>query len=186
MLSWVALFNRAPLVFADSLGYATAAFRGEFPGLFSIFYSVLILPLHQGITLWPVVFVQGAILAHLLYLTTRCVSDGSISKLATLMIIAGLCIFSSLPWITGQILPDVLSPVLLLGMFLLAGNSCWPAVAGAPRYLRTVLLIISELKFGGKGLHDVRAPRRLGGEMAPSACGGRWRGERAPGGDACG
>ena len=28
--------------------------------------------------------------------------------------------------------------------------------------------------------------RRLGGEMAPSACRGGWRGERAPGGDACG
>jgi serine/tyrosine/threonine adenylyltransferase len=28
--------------------------------------------------------------------------------------------------------------------------------------------------------------RRLGGEMAPSACGGGYRGERAPGGDACG
>ena len=120
MLSWVALFNHAPLVFADSLGYATAPLRGEIPGLFSIFYSVLILPLHQGVTLWPVVFVQGAILAHLLYLTTRCVSDGSISKPEILLIIAGLCVFSSLPWITGQILPDVLSPVLLLGMFLLA------------------------------------------------------------------
>ena len=58
MLSWVALFNHAPLVFADSLGYATAALRGEVTGLFSIFYSVLILPLHQGVTLWPVVFVK--------------------------------------------------------------------------------------------------------------------------------
>ena len=68
MLSWVALFNEAPLVFADSLGYATAPFRGEIPGFFSIFYSILILPLHQGVTLWPVVFVQAAMLAHLLYL----------------------------------------------------------------------------------------------------------------------
>src|SRR5207245_3886113 len=47
-------------------------------------------------------------------------SDGSISKPEALLIIAGLCVFSSLPWITGQILPDVLSPVILLGMFLLA------------------------------------------------------------------
>lgn len=120
MLSWVAIFNHAPLVFADSLGYATAPLRGEVPGFFSIFYSVLILPFHQGVTLWPVVFVQGAILAHLLCLTTRCVSDGRITKPDILLIIAGLCVFSSLPWITGQILPDVLSPVLLLGMFLVA------------------------------------------------------------------
>src|SRR4051812_39612324 len=70
MLSWVALFNHAPLVFADSLGYATSLWWGEVPGLFSIFYSVLIFPFHQGVTLWPVVFVQGAMLAHLLYLTT--------------------------------------------------------------------------------------------------------------------
>ena len=119
MLSWVALFNGAPLVFADTLGYASAALRREVPGLFSIFYSVLILPLHQGVNLWPIVFVQGAMLAHLLYLTTRCVSGSSISKLETLFIIAALCVFSSLPWITGQILPDVLSSVLLLGMFLL-------------------------------------------------------------------
>jgi hypothetical protein len=107
------------LGFADSLGYATAPWQGEVTGLFSIFYSVLILPFHQGVTLWPVVFVQGAMLAHLLYLITRCVSDGG-SKSATLLIIAGLCVFSSLPWITGLILPDVLAPALLLGMFLLA------------------------------------------------------------------
>jgi hypothetical protein len=37
MLSWVALSNQATLVFADSLGYATAPLRGEIPGFFSIF-----------------------------------------------------------------------------------------------------------------------------------------------------
>ena len=34
--------------------------------------------------------------------------------------IAGLCVFTSLPWVTGQIMPDLFSPVLLLGTFLLA------------------------------------------------------------------
>jgi hypothetical protein len=120
MLSWVALFNQAPLVFADSLGYATAPMRGEIPGFFSIFYGILILPLHQGVTLWPVVFVQAAMLAHLLYLTTRSVSGGTISKAETLLIIGVLCVFSGVPWITGQIMPDVFSPILLLTVFLLA------------------------------------------------------------------
>jgi hypothetical protein len=36
MLSWVALLNHAPLVFSDSLGYATWALRGEVPGFFSM------------------------------------------------------------------------------------------------------------------------------------------------------
>jgi hypothetical protein len=55
-----------------------------------------------------------------MYLTTRCVSGGRISKLDILFIIAALCVFSSLPWVTSQILPDILSSVLLLGLFLLA------------------------------------------------------------------
>lgn len=120
MLSWVALFNGAPLVFADTISYATSAFQREVPGLFSIFYSIFILPLHQGATFWPVVFVQGAILAHLLYLTARTVARGMIGKFDMLLIIAVLAFFSSLPWVSGEILPDVFAPVVLLGLFLLA------------------------------------------------------------------
>jgi hypothetical protein len=120
MLSWVALFNHAPLVFSDTIAYATAALRHEIPEFVSVYYGILILPLHQGITLWPVVFVQGAIMGHLLYLVIRCVSDGIVAKFQTLLIIAGLCCFSSLPWITGEILPDVFAPVVLLGIFLQA------------------------------------------------------------------
>jgi hypothetical protein len=40
--SWIAFFNRAPLVFPDTIAYATAALRNEVPGMFSGFYSYLI------------------------------------------------------------------------------------------------------------------------------------------------
>ena len=122
MLSWVALYNHAPLVFSDTIAYATAPLRGEIPGFVSPYYGLLILPLHQGITLWPVVFAQGAMLGHLLHLVIRCVSDGSIENFSykILLVIAGLSLFSSLPWITGEILPDVFTPVVLLGIFLQA------------------------------------------------------------------
>jgi hypothetical protein len=88
--------------------------------MFSVFYSLFILPLHQGVTLWPVVFVQGAMLGHLLELVIRCVSGGNVGKLQTLLIVAALCLFSSLPWFTGQLMPDVFTSVVLLGTFLLA------------------------------------------------------------------
>jgi hypothetical protein len=120
MLSWVALFNGAPLVFADTISYATSAFQHEVPGLFSIFYSIFILPLHQGTSFWPVVFVQCAILVHLLYLTARTVTRGRIRKFDMLLIVGILAVFSSLPWVSGEILPDVFAPVVLLGVFLLA------------------------------------------------------------------
>ncbi|HEX3339683.1 MAG TPA: hypothetical protein VHT68_10985 [Pseudolabrys sp.] len=122
MLSWVALYNHTPLVFSDTIAYATAPLRGENPGFVSPYYGLLILPLHYGITLWPVVFAQGAMLGHLLQLVIRCVSDGNIENFfyKSLLVIAGLCLFSSLPWITGEILPDVFTPVVMLGIFLQA------------------------------------------------------------------
>ena len=120
ILSWVALFNGAPLVFADTAAYATDALAHEISGLFSVFYTYLILPLHQGISLWPVVFAQAAIVTHLLYLTARCVSGGAIGRLETLLIVAALSIVSSLPWVAGEVMPDVFSAILLLNVFLLA------------------------------------------------------------------
>jgi hypothetical protein len=120
MLSWVALFNGAPLVFSDTLSYSTAAYEGKIPGLFSIFYSAFILPLHQGVTFWPVVFIQAAILAHLLYLTARAVTHGKISHIDMTVIVFALAVFSSLPWVIGEVLPDVFTPVVLLGLFLLS------------------------------------------------------------------
>ena len=85
--------------------------KREIPGLFSIFYSAFILPLHQGLTFWPVIFVQAAILSHLVYLTVRTVTRGQVGMRGTLAIIAALTIFSSLPWVVGEILPDVFAPV---------------------------------------------------------------------------
>ena len=119
ILSWVAFFNGAPLVFSDTMSYTTSAFEGEVPGLFSIYYSIFILPLHQGVTFWPVVLVQGAIVAHLLYLTARTVTRGRLGKPQAAMMLVVLAVFSSLPWITGELLPDVFTPVVLLGIFLL-------------------------------------------------------------------
>lgn len=119
-VSWVALYNGAPLVFADTISYATSAYRREVPGLFSIFYSLFILPFHWGVSFWPVVLVQGALLAHILQLTARSVSGGRIMMPEMLLIVGALSVFSSLPWITGQILPDVFTPIVLLCVFLLA------------------------------------------------------------------
>ena len=155
MLSWVALYNHAPLVFSDTIAYATAPLRRELPGFVSPYYGLLILPLHQGITLWPVVFAQGAMLGHLLYLVIRCVSNGSIKNLhKSLMVIAGLSLFSSLPWITGEILPDVFTPVVLLGIFLQA--FCTDQLKPGERWYIAILTTI------GIAVHISHVPIALG------------------------
>ena len=155
MLSWVALYNHAPLVFSDTIAYATAPLRGELPPFVSPYYGLLILPLHQGITLWPVVFAQGAMLGHLLYLVIRCVSDGSIENLhKILVVIAGLSLFSSLPWITGEILPDVFTPVVLLGIFLQA--FCTDQLKNGERWYIAILTTI------GIAVHISHVPIAVG------------------------
>src|SRR5215212_6613149 len=110
-LSWVAIFNGAPLVFSDSLMYATAALEGTIPSYFSVIYSWLIFPFHLGKNLWPVVFVQSVVLTHLLYVTARCVLREDLALKYTLSLIMSLAILTNLPWLTGQILPDVASPI---------------------------------------------------------------------------
>lgn len=117
-LSWVAIFNGAPLVFSDSIGYATAALRHEIPGVFSPIYSYLIAPLHLGYSLWPVVFAQSLALGGVIHLFLRCTSSASSSVVVLSVLL--LCLFSSLPWVSGQILPDVFTSVMVLGLFLLA------------------------------------------------------------------
>jgi hypothetical protein len=155
MLSWVALYNHAPLVFSDTIAYAAAPLRGELPGFVSPYYGLLILPLHQGITLWPVVFAQGAMLGHLLYLVIRCVSDGSIeNRHKILVVIAGLSLFSSLPWITGEILPDVFTPVVMLGIFLQA--FCTDQLKHGERWYIAILTTI------GIAVHISHVPIALG------------------------
>ena len=153
LLSWVALYNGAPLVFSDTISYALAAYEGQVPGMYSMFYSLFILPLHWGVSFWPIVFGQGGIIAHLLYLTARFTLPG-ISPAIMLLVIAGLCVFSSLPWITGEILPDVFTPVVLLGIFLLA----W----GDDRLSRPEMLYVGILTTFAISTHLSHAPIAIG------------------------
>ena len=172
MLSWVAFFNGAPLVFPDTISYATTSYLVEIPGMFSAFYGIFIRPLHQRITLWPVVLAQGALMAHLLYLVVRCVTGRYAGKTETLLMVAALCLLSGLPWFTGQIMPDVFSAVVILGFFLLAfctdqlgrGELLYVSVlttAGIATHLSHVPIALGLIVLCG-ALWPIFAPRRIG------------------------
>ncbi|HZY59753.1 MAG TPA: hypothetical protein VFE56_08325, partial [Candidatus Binataceae bacterium] len=67
VLSGAAIYNGYPLVYPDTGDYVALAdisFR-------SIFYSLLIAPARLTGSLWPVVFLQSLIVAHLLRLILR-------------------------------------------------------------------------------------------------------------------
>ena len=118
MLSWVAFYNGFPLLFWDSMAYIGLAVDDGFFWARSRSYSEFIWLLHWQWSLWPVIFVHGLIASHLIYLTARVVL-GRVSPIGFMALIAGLAVFSSVAWTVAWIMPDLFTPVVVLGLFLL-------------------------------------------------------------------
>ncbi|HVZ08230.1 MAG TPA: hypothetical protein VHC04_09970 [Rhodopila sp.] len=79
MLLWPALWNRYPIVFADTGTYLSQAVHHYAGWDRPVFYSLFILPLHATVTLWPVVAVQALIAVYVLALTCRVFLCGPLS-----------------------------------------------------------------------------------------------------------
>lgn len=122
LLLWPALWNGFPIVFADTGTYLSQAIHRYAGWDRPVFYSFFILPLHATVTLWPVVVVQALLAAWVLWLVCR-VLIARPSRRAFLGGVAVLSIGSWLPWIVGEIMPDLLTPLLILVVCLL---SCVP------------------------------------------------------------
>jgi hypothetical protein len=112
-LSGAAFYNGYPLIYPDTGGYIglqNLSFR-------SFFYNLFIYPSLWFHSLWPVVFVQSLIVAHLVHLVLRVVFRLT-SIILYLVIIVLLCLLTSLPWVTGFIMPDIFTGVMILSLYL--------------------------------------------------------------------
>ena len=128
MLAWPAFYNGFPLLYPDSMTYlddgrivARAVFLHQlssYYGMRSFFYSLAILPFHLNLTPWPVVALQCLLVAWVLRLTLRAVAP-RLGEAYYLLLVLLLSLFSSVAWFSSLILPDILGPVLYLGVFLL-------------------------------------------------------------------
>ena len=115
ILSGAALYNGYPLVYPDTGGYLLVH---NYP-LRSIFYSLFVAPARLTGTLWTVIFAQALLTAYLLRLVLREVFAIA-SRVGFLIIIALLSALTSLPWCAGYLMPDIFTPVMVLGLFMLA------------------------------------------------------------------
>lgn len=116
---WPALYNGYPLVFGDTASYLDTIDPRKAHWARPVFYTLFILPLHGRASLWPVTVAQALIVAHLTYVTMRVVC-GSVRIGSYLALAAVLAFGSSLPWFASFIMPDVLTGVVVLGLYLLA------------------------------------------------------------------
>jgi hypothetical protein len=113
-----ALWNGFPLIFPDTGGYLDPPISGTLSMGRSALYGLF---LYAGVpfSFWPNAVLQSALTVWLIVLTTRTHGLGGRPWLA-LSIVAMLTVCTSLPWFSGQLMPDILFPAAVLALYLLS------------------------------------------------------------------
>lgn len=117
LLSWPAFWNGYPLVYDDTASYLDTIDPRQAVWARPVFYTWFLRPLHLRLSLWPPVFVQSLILAHLVFVAVRVLSR-RVSVAAYLLAMAALAL-TMLPWLTSMLMPHAFAGVVVLGLFLL-------------------------------------------------------------------
>jgi hypothetical protein len=117
-----AFINKFPLVYADTGAYINNGHVRETPSDRTITYSLFIRLTSLGHSLWYVVFFQSLILSYLLVRVFTFTTE-KVSVYGSIIIIAFVCTVSGVIWYSGQLMPDVFTPVAILSLvLLLVGN----------------------------------------------------------------
>jgi hypothetical protein len=120
-LGGAALYNGYPLVYSDTGTYIESGFTLETPFDRPIMYGLFIrLFSFGGATLWTVVLAQCLLFVIPFYLCIRSFTVTQRPAAATFLLILVLSLFTGLSWVASHLLPDLLTPVCLLCMILLA------------------------------------------------------------------
>ncbi len=118
----IAIWNRFPLVFYDTGGYLAEGLEGAFFPERSPVYSLFLTVTGSAMSLWPVVILQAAMTAYLITLTARAeVQTLSLGRL--LMLGAILMLATGIGWYVGQVEPDCMTALVILGTYLLLVRS---------------------------------------------------------------
>ena len=124
LLLWPAIYNAYPLVFSDTGGFLEQALMPDMGWDKPWIYGPFLTPLHARLTLWPAIAAQAAILSALLWLTTATLARTS--AIRHIALCAALAAASAAPWFASLLMPDILAPTAVLGLYLLAN----PAALG--------------------------------------------------------
>ncbi|MDE1146870.1 MAG: hypothetical protein PW843_09645 [Azospirillaceae bacterium] len=132
LMLWPALLNGFPIVFFDTGGYIEAAVSRELVDgrslVYGLFLQVTSLNWHS---LWGPVLVQAGITLWLLRTLYRGLTgaDAPRGGPVLLAIVALLSVFTGMAWYTAQLMPDLMIPLVVAALWLLAfrwnGLSRW-------------------------------------------------------------
>jgi hypothetical protein len=117
LLAAPALLNGYPLVFIDTVSYLEQTVLWSVSWDKTYVYGPFLLLGHWRLSLWGALALQCTAIAWLLWLVTRVVWGARTG--AFMALILGMVALTSLPWFAATLMPDVLSGVVVLCLFLL-------------------------------------------------------------------
>ncbi len=114
----IAAWNGFPIMFYDTAAYMAEGLTGAFMVERSPVYSLLLFFTAGGFSLWPVVILQALMTGYLIALTAR-IEVPRLSLAGLLGIGLGLMLFTGIGWYVGQVEPDCMTALVILGCYLL-------------------------------------------------------------------
>jgi hypothetical protein len=112
-----AIWNRFPLLQYDTGGYLARWYEGYLVPSRSVVYG-LFLALLSWPDFWPAVIVQSLLTVWVLALTLRALGFGG-RPFMLVAVTAVLCLFTTLPWLSGILLTDIFAALAVLAVYLL-------------------------------------------------------------------
>ena len=114
----VAAWNGFPIMYYDTGAYLAEGLSGAFMVERSPVYSLLLFFTGGGFSLWPVVILQALMTGYLIALTAWIeVPRLSLPGLAGIGL--GLMLLTGIGWYVGQVEPDCMTALVMLGCYLL-------------------------------------------------------------------
>jgi hypothetical protein len=132
MLLAAAIWNGFPLIFFDTSAYVLEGLGHFFLVERAPVYAEFLFLAGARFSLWPAVIVQALISSYMILETARAeVPKLTLAGLATIG--GALSFFTGIAWYVGQVEPDIFTPVVILGAYLLLFRSgrlgraqlCW-------------------------------------------------------------
>ena len=125
LFSSAAAYNRFPLVYSDTGTYLSSALTLVAPPDRPIFYGLFLRAANAfSASLWLPVLAQAAVLAWLLLLLIKKVRPGTKAEEAAALAVF-LAAATGLPWVSGQLLPDIFLSYLAISLYLLIFHGPW-------------------------------------------------------------
>jgi hypothetical protein len=118
LLALPAFVNGYPLVFIDTVSYLEQTVLWQVSWDKTYVYGPFLLLGHWRLSLWGALALQCLVIAWLLWLVARAVWGGA-RPLGFAALASALAALTSLPWFAATLMPDVMSGVAVLCLFLL-------------------------------------------------------------------